>query len=288
MTLVTLQNPKYICVQADSCLPSAGIHKRLFALFFSHMEEMDWRNCSWVRQDWRPWGSVVRWELWMQAKLMAWLMLWCLHSVKGTCPWNLLYEQPSFSCDQHESLFKFLSSTFDVLSSLVGFIKWKVCGVSLLCFVTDVIQQLERKRGASPFVMICNWWVGLRKVLSCGNLSDAALKSIAVCTQMEELALHGCSRISNNGLRLLSAGSYTPSHFESYDGCVHQAFFKDFSPSKQAHMESCYSKLFQGHESNNGSLQEPIAGLQNKVLEVRKCIWYSAVVYEAHQEGGPV
>jgi hypothetical protein len=38
MTLVTLQNPKYICVQTDSCLPSAGIHKRLFALFFSHME----------------------------------------------------------------------------------------------------------------------------------------------------------------------------------------------------------------------------------------------------------
>ncbi|KAH8939466.1 hypothetical protein BDL97_15G038900 [Sphagnum fallax] len=43
-------------------------------------------------------------------------------------------------------------------------------------------------------------------VLSCGNLSDAALKAIAMCTQMEELALHGCSRISNNGLRLLSAG----------------------------------------------------------------------------------
>ena len=48
---------------------------------------------------------------------------------------------------------------------------------------------------------------GSVKVLSHGNLSDISLTAVAMCTHMEELALHGCSRISNHGLRLLATGS---------------------------------------------------------------------------------
>lgn len=36
MTLVTWQNPKYICVQTDSCLPSAYTQKIVCIIFFSH------------------------------------------------------------------------------------------------------------------------------------------------------------------------------------------------------------------------------------------------------------
>lgn len=62
-------------------------------------------------------------------------------------------------------------------------------------------------------VAICTGNPGLKAlVLSHGNLSDMSLQSVAMCNHMEELALHGCSRISNSGLALIATG------------CVHLRF----------------------------------------------------------------
>lgn len=51
-----------------------------------------------------------------------------------------------------------------------------------------------------------------------GNLLDVSLKSIAMCTHMEELVLHGCSHFSNGGLGLLAA-RYECSYFLSIFIC---------------------------------------------------------------------
>lgn len=68
---------------------------------------------------------------------------------------------------------------------------------------------------------ICEGNPGLKSlVLSHGNLSDTSLQSVARCTHMEEMALHGCSRITNAGLGFLAAGcAYL--RFVSFSYCDH-------------------------------------------------------------------
>ncbi|GBG77547.1 hypothetical protein CBR_g23992 [Chara braunii] len=43
-------------------------------------------------------------------------------------------------------------------------------------------------------------------VLNYGLLSDNALRAIARCSEMQDLALHGCSHVTSNGLRTLASG----------------------------------------------------------------------------------
>jgi hypothetical protein len=59
----------------------------------------------------------------------------------------------------------------------------------------------------AALIAICEGNPGLKSLaLSHGSLSDASLQSVAMCTHMEELALHGCSRITNSGLNLIATG----------------------------------------------------------------------------------
>lgn len=75
--------------------------------------------------------------------------------------------------------------------------------------VSSYPAQLCTLSSAHTVIGVCGLAIldGSLKVLSHGNLSDISLTAVAMCTHMEELALHGCSRISNHGLRLLATGS---------------------------------------------------------------------------------